>query len=123
MGFPRQEHWSGLPFLTPEDLPDPGIEHASLALTGGSLPLAPPGSHTTVPGFLLQVVGRAGAASKRLPLLLVMRQLRRGRLGLHQGAWEGEGLPFLKLRGRPLGRGPALSCTTSLPASCHQMQL
>ena len=37
MGFPRQEYWSGLPFPTPGDLPDPGIEPVSLAsppLTG-----------------------------------------------------------------------------------------
>ena len=26
MGFSRQEHWSGLPFPSPGDLPDPGIE-------------------------------------------------------------------------------------------------
>ena len=26
MGFPRQEHWSGLPFPPPGDLPDPGIK-------------------------------------------------------------------------------------------------
>ena len=26
MGFPRQEHWSGLPFPSPGDLPDPRIE-------------------------------------------------------------------------------------------------
>ena len=35
--FPRQEYWSGLPFLTPRDLPDPGIEPefpVSLALAG-----------------------------------------------------------------------------------------
>ena len=25
VGFPRQEYWSGLPFLSPGDLPDPGI--------------------------------------------------------------------------------------------------
>ena len=31
MGFPRQEYWSGLPFPTPGDLPDPGIEPMSLA--------------------------------------------------------------------------------------------
>ena len=38
MGFSRQEHWSGLPFPAPGDLPDPGIETASLvspALAGG----------------------------------------------------------------------------------------
>ena len=31
MGFSRQEYWSGLPFLSPGDLPNPGIEPASLA--------------------------------------------------------------------------------------------
>ena len=30
MGFSRQEYWSGLPFPPPGDLPDPGIEPASL---------------------------------------------------------------------------------------------
>ena len=38
MGFPRQEYWSGLPFPSPGDLPDPGIEPESLvspALAGG----------------------------------------------------------------------------------------
>ena len=32
MGFPRQEYWSGLPFPSPGDLPDPGIEPESPAL-------------------------------------------------------------------------------------------
>ena len=44
--FSRQEYWSGLPFPTPRDLSDPGIESVfpvSSALAGGSLPLAPPG--------------------------------------------------------------------------------
>ena len=30
MGFPRQEYWSGLPFPSPGDLPDPGIKPMSL---------------------------------------------------------------------------------------------
>ena len=30
MGFPRQEYWSGLPFPSPGDLPNPGIEPTSL---------------------------------------------------------------------------------------------
>ena len=33
--FPRQEYWSGLPFPSPGDLPDPGIEPVSPALAGG----------------------------------------------------------------------------------------
>ena len=35
MGFSKQEYGSGLPCPPPGDLPDPGIEHESLALTGG----------------------------------------------------------------------------------------
>ena len=34
MGYTRQKYWSGLPFPTPGDLPDPGIEPVSPALTG-----------------------------------------------------------------------------------------
>ena len=36
MGFPRQEYWSGLPFSSPGDLPEPRIEPMSLALAGGA---------------------------------------------------------------------------------------
>ena len=32
MGFPRQDYWSGLPFPTPGNLPDTGIESESLCL-------------------------------------------------------------------------------------------
>ena len=35
MAFRRQEYWSGVPFLSPEDLPNPGIEPTSPALAGG----------------------------------------------------------------------------------------
>ena len=38
VGFSRQEYWSGLPFPSPGDLPDPGIETMSLALQADSLP-------------------------------------------------------------------------------------
>ena len=38
MGFSRQEYWSGLPFPSPGDLPDPGIEPVSPALQAISLP-------------------------------------------------------------------------------------
>ena len=46
VGFSRQEYWSGLPFLSPGVLPDPGIEltsPASPALQADSLPLEPLG--------------------------------------------------------------------------------
>ena len=38
IGFSRQEYWSGLPFPSPGDLPDPGIELGSPALQADSLP-------------------------------------------------------------------------------------
>ena len=37
--FPRQEYWNGLPFPSPGDLPDPGIEPTSPAWQVDSLPL------------------------------------------------------------------------------------
>ena len=44
MRFSGQEYWSGLPFLSPEDLPDPGIEPRPPALQAGSLPFELQGS-------------------------------------------------------------------------------
>ena len=44
MEFPRPEHWSGLPFPSPGDLPDPGIKFACPALAGsGFFTTEPPG--------------------------------------------------------------------------------
>ena len=43
MGFSRQEYLNGLPFPSPGDLPDPGIEPGSPALQADSLPSEPPG--------------------------------------------------------------------------------
>ena len=43
VGFSRQEYWSGLPFPSPGDLPDPGIEPRSPALQADSLPTELPG--------------------------------------------------------------------------------
>ena len=39
----RQEYWSGLPFPSPEHLPDPEIEPGSPSLQAGSLQSEPPG--------------------------------------------------------------------------------
>ena len=43
MRFSRQEYWSGLPFPSPGDLPDPGIEAGSPTLQADALPSEPPG--------------------------------------------------------------------------------
>ena len=48
MGFSRQEYWSGLPFPSPGDLPDPGIEPGSPTLEADALTSEPPGKPCTV---------------------------------------------------------------------------
>ena len=45
MGFSRQEYWSGLPFPSPGDLPDPGIEPRSPTLEADALTSEPPVDH------------------------------------------------------------------------------
>ena len=47
MGFSGQDYWSGLPFPSPGDLPDPGIKPSSPALQVDSLPSEPPGKPRT----------------------------------------------------------------------------
>ena len=44
MEFPRQEYWSGLPFPSPGDLPDPGFEPGSTALQADAFQSEPPGN-------------------------------------------------------------------------------
>ena len=44
MEFSRQAYWSGLPFPSPGDLPDPGIEPRSPTLQADTLPSEPPGN-------------------------------------------------------------------------------
>ena len=46
MEFSRQGYWSGLPFPSPWDLPDPGVEARPPALWADSLPSWPPGKPT-----------------------------------------------------------------------------
>ena len=43
MEFPRQGYWSGLPFPSPGDLPNPGIDPRAPALQADTLPSEPPG--------------------------------------------------------------------------------
>ena len=49
MRFSRREYWSGLPFPSPGDLPDPGIEPKSLTLQADSLPYKLPGTRCAPP--------------------------------------------------------------------------
>ena len=49
MGFSWQEYWSGLPFPSPGDLPDPGIEPRSPTLQADSFPEPPYGLQISSP--------------------------------------------------------------------------
>ena len=48
MGFSRQEYWSGLPFPSPGDLPNPGIEPRSPTFQADALTSEPPGKPHTI---------------------------------------------------------------------------
>ena len=48
IGFSSQRYWSGLPFPSPGDLPNPGIETGPPTLQAETLPSEPQGSHKTV---------------------------------------------------------------------------
>ena len=51
MGFSRKKYWSGLPFPSPQDLPNPGIKSASPALAGGFFTTEPPGKPNIICHF------------------------------------------------------------------------
>ena len=56
LGFSRQEYWSGLPFPSPGDLPNPGIEPGSPSLQADALPSEPPGKLTSPTSLVAQTV-------------------------------------------------------------------
>ena len=56
MGFSRQEYWSGLPFPSPEDLPNPGIEPRFPALQADALSSELPGKSYNALMFPLQLL-------------------------------------------------------------------
>ena len=58
MEFSRPEYWSGYPFPSPGDLPNPGIKPRSPALQADSLPAEPPGKP-------LQLIGRHSTEVKK----------------------------------------------------------
>ena len=52
MGFSRQEYWSGLPFPSPGDLPNPGIEPGSSSLEADALTSEPPRKPQKLSGLM-----------------------------------------------------------------------
>ena len=58
MGFSRQEYWSGLPFPSPGDLPNPGIKLGSPALEADALTSEPPAWPLTFIHFQIHFLSR-----------------------------------------------------------------
>ena len=56
MKFAKQEYWSGLPFPSPGDLPNPGIKLTSPALAGGFFTTEQREAHETVDTRMLGMV-------------------------------------------------------------------
>ena len=55
MRFSRQGYWSGLPFPSPEDLPNPGVEPRSPAMQADPLPSESPGKPNVLEYYLIRV--------------------------------------------------------------------
>ena len=62
MGFSRQEYWSGLPFPSPGDLPNPGIEPGSPTLQADSYHL----SHLGIPGIKTVFLNKKFLTTRKL---------------------------------------------------------
>ena len=78
MGFYRQKYWSGLPFPSPGDLPDPGIKPRSPALRAEALTSEPPGKlgegefNTMMHSFYKRLfIGHEDLVSPRRDLVLL----------------------------------------------------
>ena len=94
IGFSRQDYWSGLPFPSPGDLPNPGIEPMSPALQTGTLPSEPPGKLREV---VKNPPAKAGDRGGTCSISGLGRSLRVGNSNLlqysclgnpmHRGAW------------------------------------
>ena len=91
MGFSRQEYWTGLPFPSPGDLPDPGIEARSPALQADTLPSEPPGKPSR---------GGSNTGSRLVYLFVDCRQHLPISSGFkhrpYQGTEDGNSYPFIK---------------------------
>ena len=77
IGFSRQEYWSGLPFPSPGDLPDPGIKPESPVLQADSLPL----SHARETPFNSQIF------PDKLPYVKFWLSLPSSQPGLSPPSW------------------------------------
>ena len=82
MEFSRQEHWSGLPFPSPGDLPDPRVRPESPALWADSLPSEALAQFTNLPNLCYMFLHLLGShRSSRNHLLQIVFMLQKIKLG------------------------------------------
>ena len=104
MGFSKQEYWSGLPFLSPEDLPGPGIEpRKPLAFQAASLPFELQGSPGTAVNLFSLWASQVGLVIKNPPANAGGQSLIPG-LGKSSGEGNGNPLQYYCLE-NPTDRG------------------
>ena len=72
LGFSRQEYWSGLPFPSPGELPDPGIKPGSPALQADALTSEPPGTVFNVLGLSFSLLNALWYSHEQLSNLTVL---------------------------------------------------
>ena len=84
IGFSKQECWTGLPFPSPGDLPNPGIEPTSPALEGGLFTAEPPGkpSQLSEQQFTCKAVGTSAMKRPSLRMVLAVRRNKTSRKGV-----------------------------------------
>ena len=70
MGFSRQRYWGGLPFHSPGDLPNPGIELVSPAMQADSLPTELPGKPHGIVDMIFEDKNDKPANNEKLYLLV-----------------------------------------------------
>ena len=87
MGLSRQEYWSGLPFPSPRDLPDPGSESQSPALQTDSLPSDPPGKPPSDGSCLLHFPPAKDGSRRGVSLLGFLKKKKK---------WDFPGGPVVK---------------------------
>ena len=117
MGFSRQEYWSGLPFPSPGDLPDPGIEPASPVLAGGFFATEPP--RKTPPQWLITVSKTSPKVMRNASNFIMLEDL-----GSQESRWNtvGESVSALWASGRLRSQPWCFSgWALGWPGGFHQM--
>ena len=135
MGFSRQEYWSGLPFPSPENLPDSGDKPSSPPLAGEFFTTEPPGKpkiEVTVPKLgkiYLEYLSTDGP-----PLMSKMLDVTRrlcdlcilGKLAMVSDGVEWESSAGMSLRGQAPHRKYLTGCSSLVPpllfSACVEMR-